>query len=76
MDVQRTTFTSPLEALLALTRSLAAFEQRFGLSTAEFYARYQVGALGDDRDIMEWAADYQHYQALKAQLESKLESVP
>ncbi|MEW6754655.1 MAG: hypothetical protein AB1505_27275 [Candidatus Latescibacterota bacterium] len=73
MEIRRTSVASLLEALLALTRWLAAFEQRFGMSTAEFHARYQVGALGDDRNVMAWATDYQHFLALKAELESRAE---
>lgn len=74
MKIERTAFPTPLEALLALTRSLAAFEQRYRMSSDEFYAQYQAGTLGDERDFVEWAGDYQHYQELKAELESKLET--
>ena len=76
MKIQRTSFSTPLEALLALTRSLAFFEQCYGMSSEQFYAQYQVGALGDERHFVEWAGDYQHYQELKAELESKLETIP
>lgn len=74
MNIERTSFPTPLEALLALTRSIAAFEQRHGMPSDAFYAQYQTGALGDERDFVEWAGDYQHYQELKAELESKLET--
>lgn len=74
MNVEHTSFPTPLEALLALTRSLAAFEQHHGMHSDAFYAQYQTGALGDERDFVEWAGDYQHYQELKAELESKLET--
>ena len=76
MKIQRTVFNSPLEALLALSRSLATFEQRHGMSSEEFYSRYTEGILGDERDLVEWAGDYQHYLKLKEELERKLEIVP
>lgn len=76
METQRTVYTTALEALLALTRSLTLFEQRYGISSEQFYAQYQAGALGDGRDMVEWAGDFQHYQELKTQLESRLETVP
>ena len=44
------------------------------MSSREFYSEYEAGLLGDDRDFVEWAGDYQHYQSLKAELEHKLEA--
>lgn len=75
MNIQRSTFASPLEALLALQRAMTLFEQRYQLSSEEFYAQYTAGALGDARDFVEWAGDYQHYQRLKAELESQLQTI-
>ena len=75
MKVQRTLIDTPLEALLALSRSLAIFEQRHGMSSEEFYAAYSEGSLGDERDFVEWAGNYQHYLGLKEELELKLETV-
>jgi hypothetical protein len=42
------------------------------MSSADFYARYQRGEMGDTADIVEWAGDYQHYVQLKEELEQKL----
>jgi hypothetical protein len=75
MNVRRSAFPTPLEALLALNRALALFEQRYQMASEEFYARYTTGALGDERDFVEWAGDYQHHQRLKAELEDKLQAV-
>jgi hypothetical protein len=72
MTVKRTVYTSPVEALAALIRSLVAYEQRYQMSSADFYARYQRGELGDSTDFVEWAGDYQHYQEIKEELERKL----
>lgn len=72
MTIQRTIYTSPIEALVALTRSLVAYEQQYHLSSADFYACYQRGELGDTADFIEWAGDYQHYLQLKEELEQKL----
>lgn len=72
MTVQRSTYTSPVEALVALIRSLVAYEQRYQMSSADLYARYQNGETGDTADILEWAGDYQHYLQLKEELEQKL----
>jgi hypothetical protein len=75
MTIQRTTYSSPLEALIALIRSLVAYEQRYQMSSADFYARYQRGEMGDSADVVEWAGDYQHYLQFKAELEQKLVAV-
>jgi hypothetical protein len=72
MTVQRTTYASPVEALASLVRSLVAYEQRYQMSSADFYARYRKGEMGDNADIVEWAGDYQHYLELKDELEQKL----
>jgi hypothetical protein len=72
MTIQRIVYSSPLEALVALIRSLVTYEQRYQMSSADFYARYQSGEMGDTADVVEWAGDYQHYLQLKAELERKL----
>ena len=72
MAIQRTMYASPVEALAALVRSLVVYEQRYGMSSADFYARYQRGELEDTADFVEWAGDYPHYLQLKEQLEQKL----
>jgi hypothetical protein len=72
MPIQRTTCFSPLEALTMLIRSLVAYEQRYQMTSADFYARYQRGEMEDTADYVEWAGDYQHYVQLKAELEQKL----
>jgi len=72
MTIQRTIYASPVEALAALIRSLVAYKQRYQMSSADFYARYQKGEMGDTADFVEWAGDYQHYLQLKEELEQKL----
>jgi hypothetical protein len=72
MTIQRTVYTSPVEALVALIRRLMAYEERYQMTSADFYARYQNGEIGDSADAVEWAGDYQHYVQLKEELEQKL----
>ncbi len=72
MIIQRTVYTSPVEALVVLIRSLVAYEQQYHMTSADFYARYQQGEMGDTADVIEWAGDYQHYLQLKQELEQKL----
>jgi hypothetical protein len=72
MAIQRTVYASPIEAIAALVRSLVAYEQRYHMSSADFYTRYQTGEMGDSADFVEWAGDYQHYLQLKEEVEGKL----
>lgn len=72
MTIQRTVYASSVDALTALVRSLVEYEQRHGMTSADFYARYQNGELGDATEFIEWAGDYQHYLDLKEELEQKL----
>ena len=72
MTIQRPVYPSPVEALDALIRSLVTYEQCYQMSSADFYARYQNGEMGDTADMVEWAGDYQHYLQLKKDIEQKL----
>lgn len=51
-----------------LAQDLAEYEQRFSLSSAEFYQQYQDGRLDDRMDYMEWAALFQMYTNLNERL--------
>ncbi len=72
MTIQRTVYASPVDAIAALIRSLVAYEQRYQMNSADFYASYLKGVAGDSADFVEWAGDYQHYLELKEELEEKL----
>ena len=39
----------------SLQQELAAFEERYGLASADFLEQYQAGKMGDSRDVMRWA---------------------
>jgi hypothetical protein len=52
------------ESLEGLLTSLRQFEDTYGMSTVEFYARFMAGKMGDARDFIEWAGDFIRYQRL------------
>lgn len=52
-----------------LRDQLAVFEDRYGLSTPEFYERFEHGEMGDDADFFEWSATWEMVQDLQADLE-------
>ena len=55
--------------LSQLRADLAEFEGRYGLSSAEFYQRFQVGQMGDDMDYIEWASLVQMADNLEKRLQ-------
>lgn len=75
MSFKRTTYGSVVDALNALLRSLIVYEQKYQMSSDEFYAEYLSGKMEDSKDFVEWAGDYQHYMALKQELEHKIKVV-
>lgn len=75
MSFKRTTYKSDIDALDALLRLLAAYEQKYRMSSDEFFANYLAGRMEDSKDFVEWAGDYQHYISLKQELEQKLKTV-
>jgi hypothetical protein len=75
MPMQRITHSSVVDALDSLLRSLAAYERKYNMTSADFYGKYLSGKMEDSADFVEWAGDYQHYVALKQELEQKLKVV-
>lgn len=75
MPIQRITHSSVVDALDSLLRSLAAYERTYGMTSVDFYEKYLAGNMEDSADFVEWAGDYQHYIALKQELEQKLKVV-
>lgn len=54
----------------SLVRQLRSFEQRDGLSSAEFHRRFRAGQMGDDGDMFEWSAFYQMWLSVQERLET------
>jgi hypothetical protein len=75
MAIEIITYGSPVEALEALVRTLVGYEQRYQMTSAEFFSRYQEGKLEDSTDFVEWAGDYQQYLGLLQTLRERLRAV-
>jgi hypothetical protein len=45
-------------------KNLKNFEEKFNLSSHEFYQKYQSGKMGDDADVMRWAMEIQAKEKL------------
>ncbi len=75
MRKETTEYSSPVDALVAVTKRLSVYENRHSLASEEFYNKYQRGQMEDSVDFVEWANDYQHYVALRLEIEKHLRRV-
>lgn len=57
------------EQLGEFQAELARFETQFGMSSAEFYTRYQAGEMGDSTEAFEWQILYQMADRLSTDIE-------
>jgi len=44
---------------------LTSYEQRYGMTSWEFYQRFRAGELGDDMDFVEWSVFWDMHQAVE-----------
>ena len=51
----------PEENLRDILDELQALEQKYGMSTLEFYVRYRAGQMGDAEEFMYWAFLYRAF---------------
>ncbi len=68
MRKQRITYTSPLDALVAVSKRLSLYENQHQMDSDVFIDRYRKGLVPDETTFVEWSNDYQHYVALHQQL--------
>lgn len=66
---------NPVDKLLSLERDMALFEQTHGLTSSEFFRRYQAGTMGDSIEYVRWAGRYKLYQNLKDMISASLQLV-
>jgi hypothetical protein len=72
MRKQSIHYDSPVDALVAVAKRLARHEAEAGMESEEFFARYTRGEAGDDVSAIDWANDYRHFLALRADLDARL----
>lgn len=75
MRKQRNEYDSPVDALIAVTKRLSIFENRYGMETEDFYDKYSKGQMDDSIDFIEWSNDYQHYIAIRVDIEKQIQHV-
>jgi hypothetical protein len=72
MRKQSIQYDSPIDALVAIAKRLSRYEAEAGMDSEQFFVRYSKGELGDDSRSIEWANDYRHFLALRADLDRLL----
>lgn len=68
-------YTSPIDALIAVTKRLSTYENQQQMDSAEFFDQYSRGQLSDDAVSVDWANDYRHYLQLRQKLAESLPDV-
>ncbi|MXW79723.1 MAG: hypothetical protein F4Z57_12225 [Gemmatimonadetes bacterium] len=61
-------YTSPIDALIAVTKRLSTYENQQKMDSEEFFDQYSRGQLSDDAVFVDWANDYRHCLQLRAVL--------
>ena len=65
-------YDSRVDALVAVSKRLSVYEGRNKMASEDFYDRFVKGQTEDSEEFVEWANDYQHYLALREEVESKI----
>lgn len=68
-------YSSPVDALVAVAKRLSVYENRHGITSEDFYDKYQKGEMDDSMDLVEWANDYRHFVAIRSEIEKHLPHV-
>ena len=68
-------YDTSVDALVAVTKRLTSYEDRYRMISEEFFDSYTKGKLQDTEDFVEWANDYKHYMALKLEVERSIRHV-
>lgn len=75
MRKQRSEYDSPVDALVAVTKRLSVYEDRYRTLSEEFFDKFCKGQMEDSVDFTEWANDYRHYMAIRLEIERHLQHV-
>ena len=64
---------NPIDDFVEVIRELTLLEQRYGMTSQDFYAKFQSGELEDESDFFHWATQYEIYLEIKETLEKTFE---
>ncbi len=72
MRKQRVEYDSHIDALVAISKRLSTYENSHHMDSEDFFHKYSQGKMEDLQNFVEWSNDYQHYLAIKHELERQL----
>ena len=75
MPKQIIEYGSPLETLVALAKSLSAYELQYKMPSETFSDKFNKGQLDDRIDFIEWTNDYEHFLDINIEIEEPLRHV-
>jgi len=75
MRKQRIDYDSPVDALVAVAKRLSNYESQYQMASEEFFDKFCKGQSEDSEDFVEWANDYEHYVAIRSEIEVQLQHV-
>lgn len=75
MQKKTTEYHSTVDALVAVAKRLSSYEDRFYMTSEDFFDKFSKGQLEDNIDFVEWSNDYQHYMAIRLAIERHLQNV-
>ncbi len=75
MRKQTIEYDSLVDALVAIATRLSVYEGRYQMASEEFFEKFSKGQSEDSEDFVEWANDYQHYMAIRRDIEAQLQHV-
>ncbi len=75
MPKKKIEYNSLVDALVAVAKRLSRYEGSYNMSSEDFFDRFCKGLSDDKVDFIEWANDYRHYMAIRAEIEGQLQDV-
>ena len=72
MRKKKIEYDSRVDALVAVSKRLGTYEERYRMESEEFFNRFAKGQTEDSEDFIEWANDYQHYLAIRQEVDTQL----
>jgi hypothetical protein len=75
MRKHRIEYDSSVDALVAISKRLSNYEGKNKMESEEFFDKFSKGEMEDSAEFVEWANDYQHYLAIRQEVDTQLRHV-
>jgi len=75
MKKQTIKYDSPVDSLVAVSKRLSVYEDKYKRSSEDFYNDFNKGVLDDSEEFIEWSNDYQHFLVIKESIQTRPQHV-